>query len=364
MGTWGIFGHDWAVELLARDLAGDRLRHAYLFTGPSGIGKRSLAVKFAQAINCLSPSRPCGECRPCTLIAKGLHPDAPLVHSGLTVSGAAAVGRAARAGRTQDGGPRSIKIEQARELERMVALTPYEARYRTPILLRFHEATTAAQNALLKTLEEPPPRVVFLLTADSLDRLLPTIVSRCESLKLRPLPIVATKEALMLRWRIEPGRAELLAHLSAGRIGWAAAMSSDDERLTQQAQQIEEMLGLLALRPRRGRLAYAEALAKRGRDKVEETLALWQVWWRDVLLAANAANAPYANLDRAETVGLIAQFVGAERAYEALRALYRTQEAIERNANLRLALEVLALDLPHVHSASTVLHKLIPTRSG
>ncbi|MBI3760301.1 MAG: DNA polymerase III subunit delta' [Chloroflexi bacterium] len=357
MNDWDIVGHEWAVELLSRDLAGGRLRHAYLFAGPPGIGKRTLALKFAQVINCLSPSplppvpageaagvRACGECRPCTLIAKGSHPDVPIVHSGVP-SSTTSSRRPSTATRNSPGEGRSIKIDQVRDLERQVSLAPYEATYRVPILLRFHEATTGAQNALLKTLEEPPPQVVILLTADSPDLLLPTIVSRCDVLNLRPTSIAKAKEALAQRRGVAGERAELLAHLSGGRLGWAVRMSEDEERLAQRNERLDKLLGLIAA-PRRARMAYAEALAKRPREEVYELLDLWLTWWRDVLLASSHAGAPFANADRIEIIRGLADRIDPERARAAIEAIRKTGEAIDRNANLRLALEVLALDLP------------------
>jgi DNA polymerase-3 subunit delta' len=340
--NWGIVGHEWAVQLLAGDLAAGRLRHAYLFAGPPGIGKRTLAVKFAQAINCLSPVAgdppgACGACRPCVLLGKQAHPDAPLVQSGQLGPGAARGGRSSAESRT-------IKIEQVRELERQTALAPYEAKYRTPLLLRFHEATPAAQNALLKTLEEPPAQVVLLLTADSADRLLPTIVSRCQVLNLRPLAVPQVEAALRAAGPAAD-RAQLLAHLSGGRIGWALSAAEDDRPLERRSARLQEMLGLLAA-PRRDRRTYAEALAGRGRSEVGETLELWQTWWRDVLLSACQAHAPTANVDHMENVRRLAEQVSAAQALVVLQAIRRTAQAIERNANVRLALEVLMFDLP------------------
>ena len=337
MDNWNLTGHEWAVQLLARDLTAGRLRHAYLFAGTPGIGKRTLALHFAQAINCLHPAAgsPCGECRPCRLIAKGTHPDMPVIQAG----------QATREGRGSSES-RTIKIEQVRELEQQVALSPYEAGYRTPLLLRFHEATAAAQNALLKTLEEPPPQVVLLLTADSPDLLLPTIVSRCQVLLMRPLAVTTVENTLRERGA-NAEQAALLAHLSGGRIGWALKAATDETVLEQRNAQLEEMLRLLAA-PARDRRDFAEMLGKRGRLAAADTLELWQTWWRDVLLAASQAQAPLANVDQVEHIQHLAAALDPASIHTFLRALRATGQAIERNANLRLALDVLLFDLPAV----------------
>ena len=166
---WGIIGHEWAVKLLQEQIWKGRLRHAYLITGPDGIGRRTLATRLVQAINCrpsTSEGDPCLSCRTCKNIERMAHPDLAIVQA------------------EQRGGV--LKVDQVRELQRVLALAPYEASTRAAMLLRFEEANIHAANALLKTLEEPSPSVVILLTAESAETLLPTVVSRCELLRLRP----------------------------------------------------------------------------------------------------------------------------------------------------------------------------------
>lgn len=167
--NWSIYGHEWAADLLGNHITHDAVRHAYLFCGPPGIGRRTLALKFVQALNCLQPPSPgeaCGSCRMCQQTAREQQPDLHIIRIEEDAS--------------------NIKVEQIRDLQRVLALSPYQARYRVALLLGFEKATPGAQNALLKTLEEAPEKAILLLTADSPDNLLPTIVSRCELLRLRP----------------------------------------------------------------------------------------------------------------------------------------------------------------------------------
>ena len=179
---WPVTGHTWAIEHLVRSLEHGRVRHAYLITGPAGIGKTTLARAFAQAVNCLDgQNRPCGVCRACKLIAHDGHADVNLVQA---------------EGNT-------LKIEQVRDLQRMLSLRPVEGRYRVVILRRFQEASGPAMDALLKTLEEPPPYVILLLTADTPDGLLPTIKSRCQPINLRLLPATMIRHALESRWQAQ-----------------------------------------------------------------------------------------------------------------------------------------------------------------
>ena len=210
--NWGMIGHDWAVRLLQSHIALNRVRHAYLFTGPIGIGKRTLAIRFAQALNCSNPPSQaayCGECRACTLIERGAFPDTHIISA--------------------EEQERTIKVDKIRELQRVVSLSPYEGKYHIALLLRFHEATEQAANALLKTLEEPPPQVIMLLTAESTDSLLPTIVSRCEVVPLRLLSVRQLENELESRIG-EAENTELIAGLSAGRPGYAADGGSRQAR--------------------------------------------------------------------------------------------------------------------------------------
>ncbi len=135
--NWELTGHEWAVNLLRRQVATGETRHAYLFAGPTGVGRRTLAMKFAQALNCTNPPAPgeyCGECRDCKMAAAMRHPDlaivAPVVRDG------------------------TIKVEQVREAQSLIYLKPYQSQFRISLFLDFQQATISAQNAMLKTLEE------------------------------------------------------------------------------------------------------------------------------------------------------------------------------------------------------------------
>ncbi len=199
--AWDILGHEWAVELLQGHLTQDRVRHAYLLTGPPGIGRRTLALRFTQALLCTQVPAPggfCGNCRECRQADRMQHPDLTIV---------------------QPEEPNGmIKVDHVRELQRGLHLAPYQARYKIALLLQFERANLNAANALLKILEEPPEHVILLLTAASPERLLPTIVSRCEVLRLRQQPTALVQTGLEDQG-LDPAQAHLLAHISDGRPG-------------------------------------------------------------------------------------------------------------------------------------------------
>lgn len=330
---WNLIGHEPALALLQRDLAQDRLRHAYLFVGPEGVGKRTLVAELARALLCENVPPPCDHCRHCTLAARGAHPDlltvAPIIS-----------GKRVRA--------EKIRIEPVRQLIYDLSLKPVEAGRRVARLLDFGAANPEAMNALLKTLEEPPGNVTLLLTAESTDALLPTIVSRCEVIALRPLPLAVVREALITRWLVPHDHADLLAHLSGGRLGWAVRLAQDTEALEERRQKLEDVQRLLSA-PRLARFQYAEKLVREASlDHVQATLDLWQSFWRDVLLAGAQAAAPLTNLDRQAAIRQLAGRLPPGAAHQTLRAIRRTSELLARNVNARLALETLLLDWPRV----------------
>lgn len=328
---WGMWGHEWAVEMLRQHILHDSVRHAYLFTGPPGLGRRTLALRFARALNCPQPPAPgeaCGECKTCQQIERMQYPDLAVVQA------------------EKEGGV--LKVEQVRAVRQSLALKPYQGKYRVALFLRFQEANPNAANALLKTLEEAPAHVVLVLTADNAELLLPTIVSRCETLRLRPLP-VETAAARLEQSGADPETARLLAHVSGGRPGYALRLLQDGEALEFRARRLDDLQSLLRA-TRRERFAYAEKLTDRrteARERFRETLLVWLSFWRDVLLRAAGSAAPPANPDRAAEIETLAAGLSLAGARRLVSGAEGAVEKLERNVNARLLAEVLLLDWPH-----------------
>lgn len=327
--NWGMLGHEWAVELLKGHIVNERVRHAYLITGPQGVGKRTLALRTIQGLNCpqpVSPGNACRQCLTCQRIERMQHPDLSIVQA------------------EEVGG--TLKVDQIRELLRGISLAPYEAPLKVALLLRFDEANPNAANALLKTLEEPPPKVKIFVTAQDAESLLPTIVSRCELIHLRPLPFEEVTQGLTNQWNIASEQAQMLAHVSNGRPGYALWLHQTPEMMEQRGILLDDHKILLAA-TRVERFQYAEKLTK-DKSTFFQTLRVWQSLWRDVMLRVGGSSAPITNLDRADEVEHLSAQADLLIAREMLATLEKTQFRLERNTNTRLTAEVLMLNLPKI----------------
>ena len=327
-GNWDLTGHEWAVDMLKKHIVNRTTRHAYLFAGPPGLGRRTLALRFAQALNCPTPLEagiPCGGCRDCKQIEAMRHADLTVIQA------------------ETEGG--ILKVDQIREARRTLVLKPYQSNYRVAIFLRFQEANDNAANALLKTLEEAPSYAVLILTADSPEQLLPTIVSRCEVLRLRPLKMEEVQKDLENRGA-ESEKAKLIAHISGGRPGYARRLVESDSLLERREERLNDLQKLIAA-SRVEKFAYADKLSK-DKESMRQAILIWLSYWRDVMLRTVQANTPLANVDRNLEIENLAGRLDLASARGMVSRLEDVLEKMEANVNPRLLAEVLFLDLPKV----------------
>lgn len=326
--NWNLIGNEWAMDMLKKHVADDATRHAYLFAGPPGLGRRTLALRFAQALNCQTPRAPgipCGECRDCKQIASMQHADMTVVQA------------------DSEGG--TLKVDQIREARRVLTLKPYQTKHRVALFLRFQEANDNAANALLKTLEEAPSYAVLILTADNPEQLLPTIVSRCEVLRLRPLEIEKVRSELENKG-VESGLAKLIAHLSGGRFGYALRLMENPSLLEKRETRLDDLQSLISA-SRVEKFAYADKLAG-DKEAMRQAILVWLSYWRDVMLRAAQAETPLVNVDRNLEIEDLAGRVDLSIARKVVKGLEDVLVKMEKNVNSKLLAEVLLLDLPHL----------------
>ena len=324
---WQVIGQDKVLSLLDYSLKSGAVAHAYLVAGPRHVGKGTLAINLAQALNCDESEAPCGECRSCRRILEGKHADVTTIGLDSRME---------------------ISIDDIRELQRLASLPPYEGKCKVFIIDEAEYLSTEAANSLLKILEEPPPRVVWLLLAAEERRLLPTIVSRCQRLELRPLPSERIQEALINLHNIDVDKAKLLARLCHGRLGWAVSALGNDDMLTERSQRIDRLVSLSGAAMDE-RFAYAQDVSgqlgqnRRGAMEITET---WLDWWRDLMLVRGGCREDVVNVDFGATLQKEARRLSLTEIKEFLARLCLLQEDISRNVNPRLAWEWLMLNLP------------------
>jgi len=332
MNNWNLVGHEWAVDMLKKHVILGTMRHAYLFAGPPGIGRRTLALRFAQALNCptpLEPGIPCRQCRDCKQIEAMQHIDLHILQA------------VDEEGKPRIGG--TLKVDQIRDVRRLLSFKPYQSNYRLALFLRFGEANDSAANALLKTLEEAPSYAVLILTADNPEQLLPTIVSRCEVLRLHPLRIEQVQQSLEEKG-YETNQAKWIAHISGGRFGTALRLIGSETLLVEREERLNDLQSLISA-SRVEKFAYADKLS-RDRESMRQAILIWLSYWRDVMLRTARARTPLVNIDRNLEIEDLASRMDLSSARRLVTDLESTLEKMDGNVNSRLLAEVLLLDLP------------------
>jgi DNA polymerase III subunit delta' len=302
-----VIGQEAAQAWLRRAVETDRLAHAYLITGPRFVGKRRFALEMAKTLNCLAPAvadRPDHTCQQCSMIERSVHPDVRVVRRA-PERRMISMRPAANATAARDYADNVYFIQSDAQLR------PVMGRRKVYVILYAEELAEDAADRLLKTLEEPPLFVLFLLTAIERGGVLPTIASRCQELRL--LPSARTLDAAVVEQRLSLVR-EMVAALSGSRVD---------------------------------RLLRARALSERWtahQETVRDTLRVWMSWWRDVLLFQLGLREHPALADAARDVSRLA-------ARDAASAIQQTLADLDTNVNPRLTLDLLLLRLPGLSSS-------------
>src|SRR5438034_1160092 len=348
-----VIGHRRLVGLLSRSVHRESLPPSLIFAGPAGVGKRLAAMATAQALNCLRPrisvglkSDPtndliaddhhieidaCGTCTACTRIARGVHPDVLVVEPGDTGS---------------------MKIEQVRDIVDRAAYRPFEGRRRVVIVDEADALVAPAQNALLKTLEEPPPSSVFFLITSRPDALLPTVQSRCPRLRFRPLDARDVAAALVAGGTHTEAKARAVAATAEGSVGRALEASADE--VVEAREVAQQVLAQAAASddPRRRIEGAKDLLVKTGaggagdREQLASHLRAMESLLRDVELLSTRADArALANPDVQPALERLARTYQGERGMRAFTAVDQALVALERNAGVKIVADWLVLQL-------------------
>lgn len=340
LANWGIAGHTAVVEQLHRSVAAGNVRHALLIAGPDGVGKTTLSQALLKALSCLNPPVPgefCGECRSCRKIDRGVHPD--LQRFDLTTQAATS---------EKSGGKNtSITIETAREIRSAAAMRPIEGRWRAVVLDDAETMQEVAQEALLKTLEEPPPSMLLILLTNEAESLLPTIRSRCQVLELQPVPARAI-EALLLERGANEEQASDLSQLAQGLPGWAIRALEEPKvaavRLESVASAID-WIGSGAYERLVQAVRRADVFAKARLETLTQMGVLLSIW-RDAMLIKTGLSERVTYRVLAERLAELVERWTLADLHRAIRSVQTCIRDLETNVRPRLAMEAMVLQWP------------------
>ena len=332
--VWQVIEHSKAVPLFQNSLKRGQMPNAYLIVGPAHVGKMTLAIDLAKALNCLAEDRPCGECAACRKIAAGKHADVQIICL------PDPVGKESRV--------KEISVEQIKDMQHASSFPPYEGKFKVFIIDGAEQLSNEAANRLLKTLEEPAENVIYLLLTVN-DELLPsTVISRCQRIDLLPLPAGEIEKYMTEKVKIDEDKAKLISRLSCGCMGWAVAAAGDETILTERAAKIERVFEINGGNIEE-RFDYAGQLASRfsqNRLDVYNELALWIDWWHDLLLIKTGNNDKIANIDMKNKLNEAASGFTLLQVREFIDRLQAAIAQLKVNAAPRLVLEVLMLNIP------------------
>ena len=325
-----VVGHRRLLSLLSQAIGRQSLTPSLVLSGPEGVGKRLTAISIAQELNCLAmeDGGACGECAVCRRIARGAHPDVMTIEPG------------------ENG---SIKIEQVRDAIERAVYRPFEGRRRVTIVEQADALLIQAQNALLKTLEEPLPASVFVLVTSRPDTLLPTVRSRCAHLRFGRLQVVEVASVLERSHGYSHTDALTAAAASDGSVRRALDLEAD---AFADARSDAENLLQVAGRDPRTRLEHAKELLKGSgtpaaeREHLGARLTAMTALVRDAGLVASGGDARLlANLDRRPVLDSLAHTLGIDRIARIFAAITRAEDALERNVSPKVIADWLAINV-------------------
>ncbi|MCC6791706.1 MAG: DNA polymerase III subunit delta' [Thermomicrobiales bacterium] len=337
---WRIWGHRQALATLSQAAASNRVRHAYLLSGQEGVGKKALATSFARALNCMTPIEPgvpCNDCRSCKKIARGVHPDVQVFGLESQIANAP----------KSTGKNTTLTVETVRTMTATAVLRPVESAWRVLIVDDAELMQETAQEALLKTLEEPPAFAVILLLANDAELLLPTVRSRCQLVELAPLPR-RTIESGLIEMGVAADRAAEIAGAAGGVPGWAIRATAEPKLISERREAIERSLSWLGGTPyERVVVAFrlGDSFSKR-RSTIFRELEVTLGLWRDALLLKTSTDSAMTFPAAAGQLDTLIRAWSLESIHAALRSVRQCIADLEANVRPRLAIESMVLQWP------------------
>jgi len=311
-----ILGQGRVLRWLKAAISQNRLAGSYLFVGPEGVGKATVAINLAKVLNCLSPKEgdACEACISCRKINKGIHPDILFIQPQGQV----------------------IKIDQIRDIQRNLSFRPIMAKRRIIIIDQAEAMPEASANAFLKTLEEPPLDTIFILIAQDKHMLLPTITSRCQIITFSPLPSKVIEDFLKNQG-FEPINAQILAQLSSGSIKYAMKLGQREIPINLFKMWSEKRVSIPEI------LETAHTLADKDTAELSSLLEIYQSLWRDVLMFKIGCKEFIINKEK--DLETAASHWGLQKVLDIMEMIEQVKQKLKQNVQKRLILEELAFNL-------------------
>src|SRR6056297_1193817 len=319
-----IPGQTKTKRILKDSIKKNRISHAYLFTGNNGLGKSEMAEEFAQAIFCENNvADGCGECLSCKKFAHGNHPDFHKI--------------------TVEDDHKNILIEQIRELQKEISYKPYESDYKVYIIDEAEKMTMQAKNSLLKTLEEPPEYAIIILTNENKNELIPTIISRCQEVKLHNQPIEVVKDYLIEKKDFKPGDANLYATLSRGKYKKAVKLAFKNDFI-ENRNKVIELFANINSKDNFEIFNSADELVKLN-DSEFPLFELILSYFRDILVMQRNGNNGLINFDFDNLIKKASENYSTEKLYELIKLINNYRDYYSRNVKKELLFHSLLLKI-------------------
>lgn len=322
----GIVGQKKAIESIKKAIEDNQIAHAYLFEGAEGLGKKAIALNLATALVCSGNDKPCGKCNSCLKASTGNHPEIKVIE--------------------EEG---TIKVDEIRQLIKDIQLKPYEGIRKVYIICDADKINIQGQNALLKTLEEPPHYATIILLATRSSRLLPTIVSRCQTIKLSPLSLDEVKTYLVNNKDINNERAQMLAAFSGGIVGRAEKLLDDEDFHKRREELIKLSRNLITS----NLISILDQISffEEEKSNVEEILDLMISWYRDLYVYKETRSLDLIiNIDKIDEIELQSVRVDLGKVRDIIFIIEKAKNNLKSNVQFHLNIEVMLLNIQEVLS--------------
>lgn len=317
-----IIGQDRVKEFLKGSIEKAKVSHSYIFSGPQGTQKEEMAKSLAEILFCEGKIKPCEKCVPCNKLKENNHPDFIEIFP--------------------DGA--HVKIKQIRRLRKDITIKPYESSHKVYLIYGADTMRSEAQNALLKTLEEPPSYGIIILLAENIQNLLPTIISRSQNLKFNPVDVKSIEKHLVEKEGIEENRAKEIAIASNGRIKIALDLLKQEDLFQEKQELIKYLLQIIKGDVHSVFMA-AKWLIKR-KDSLDQWYEFLIIWFRDIILFRELGENPLIfHREYKDEIKNFLYYLSDIQLHAIIEEIYKSQDNLRANVNVQLNIETMLLKM-------------------